>query len=81
MKLTVEVFGRVLCLQFDTEKADREPPAQEFEYAPVDPHSVNGGHAEHAEQGSLEVQHLSGAGVYSTPEDRRKFGFGHGRQD
>lgn len=77
MRVIVEVFGRACVFQFHQGKVIDDPGdrEEEFEHAPVDPHSVGGCMVEHASQGSVEVQGLSGAGVYSMPDDR-KVGFG-----
>jgi hypothetical protein len=75
-RVIVEVFGRAFIFQFAQGKVHvQESESDEFEHAPVDPHSVGGCMVEHADQGSVEVQELSGAGVYAMPQER-KVGFG-----
>lgn len=76
MRVIVEVWGRAYVLQLMQGKVvTAEDSEDEFEHAPVDPHSTGGCLVEHASQGSTEVQGLSGSGVY--PAQDRKFGF-HG---
>lgn len=85
MRIIVEAFGKAYILQFQqatVTKADEE----EFERAPIDPHSTGGCIAENAsDQAAVEVQHMSGAGVYpwvdSKHGDKRKMGFGSGRKE
>jgi hypothetical protein len=71
MRIIVELFGRVRGIELNALKGRISTPAQEeeFEHAPVDPHSVVGCHVE------------QGAGTDSYTHDvvARKFGFG-GRQ-
>jgi hypothetical protein len=77
MRLIVEAFGRAVIFQLHQGKvAVQEDDEEEFERAPVDPHSVGGCMVEHADQDSVEVQRLSGAGVYGVPEGKRGVGFG-----
>jgi hypothetical protein len=78
MRIIVEVFGRACIFQFQQGKVSVQAD-EEFDSAPVDPHSTGGCMVEHASQGSVEVQGLSGAGVYGVPEEKHGFGFGHGR--
>lgn len=84
VRVIVEVFGRAYVFSFLQGKVMvGDPEDNEFDRAPLDPHSVSGGQMENAsDQGALEVQRLSGAGVYQTPEDHtrvsRRFGFGNG---
>ena len=75
VRVIVEVFGRAVIFQFHQGKVSVQPDDEEFEHAPIDPHSVGGCMVEHADQNSVEVQQFSGAGVYQSPEDR-KVGFG-----
>lgn len=75
VRVIVEVFGRAVIFQFHQGKVSVQQDDEEFEHAPVDPHSVGGCMVEHADQNSVEVQQFSGAGVYQSPEDR-KVGFG-----
>lgn len=71
MRLIVEIFGRVAVLQLQFGKSATEAEhTEEFEQAPVDPHSVHGGQVEQAPQGSACTGFADPYG---------KFGF-HGRQ-
>jgi hypothetical protein len=79
VRLIIEMFGRAAVFQFNQGRVTvHEDDGEEFEHAPVDPHSVGGCMVEHADQNSVEVQQFSGAGVYQTPEDKKR-GMGFGR--
>lgn len=71
MRVIVEVFGRAYVLQFlQGTVATDDGEQEEFERAPVDPHSVGGG----------QVERGPGADAFvSDVVAGRKFGFGHGR--
>jgi len=75
VRLIFEAFGRAVILQLNQGKVSVQDDEDEFEHAPVDPHSVGGCMTEHADQGAVEVQQLAGAGVFQSPENR-KVGFG-----
>lgn len=70
MRVIVEVWGRAYVLQLIQGKVTTTDDEEEFERAPVDPHSVQGGQVER------------GCGADSFTSDvtaGKKFGFSHGR--
>jgi hypothetical protein len=70
MRVIVEVAGRAFVFQFLQGKVTTDDSdEQEFEHAPVDPHSVGGG----------QVERGPGADAFvSDVVAGRKFGFSHG---
>jgi hypothetical protein len=81
VRVIVEIFGRTWMLSLSSVQVavpGEENPEPEFDSVPVDPHGTLSCTAEHANQGSLEVQELSGAGVYPVPQAGRRFGFSGG---
>ena len=83
MRVIVELLGRAFVLQLAQAKITDS--GEEFEHAPVDPHSVSGGQVERGPGADSYTEDIVGSNgrhmtvtVTGQSPGLLKFGFGHG---